>query len=132
MGKPFGNSLLMIAAMTYAKNNADISTMASLEGVMGALYFGVGKALGSLVGGLAIEELGVRNTFRCFSMGSFVAASIYLCFTLLYERRMRIAKEGVEEEGDDKEELGVGTSDKASSSVEEVGGVPVEGGDDSR
>ena len=29
--KPFGNSLLMIAAMTYAKNNADIETMASLE-----------------------------------------------------------------------------------------------------
>ena len=29
--KPFGNSLLMIAAMTYAKNQADISTMASLE-----------------------------------------------------------------------------------------------------
>merc|ERR1719447_2041015 len=150
--KPFGNSLLMIAAMTYAKNNADISTMASLEGVMGALYFGVGKALGSLVGGLAIEELGVRNTFRCFSMGSFVAASIYLCFTLLYERRMRTAKEGVEEEGkekevlerqcenkdseseeketdNDKKDLGDGTSDKASSS--EVG-VPVEGGDDSR
>merc|ERR1712192_117875 len=88
-----------IAAMTYAKNNADISTMASLEGVMGALYFGVGKALGSLVGGLAIEELGVRNTFRCFSMGSFVAASIYLCFTLLYGRRMKAVKEGVEEEG---------------------------------
>ena len=32
-------------------------------------------------------------------MGSFVAASIYLCFTLLYERRMRTAKEGVKEEG---------------------------------
>ena len=70
---------------------------------------------------------------------------------------MRTAKEGVEEEGkekevtvlerkcesgdsetekketdDDKEELGVGTSDKTSSSVEEVGGVPVEGGEDSR
>ena len=29
--KPFGNSLLLIAAMTYAKNNADIETMASLE-----------------------------------------------------------------------------------------------------
>ena len=90
-------------------------------------------------------------------MGSFVAASIYLCFTLLYERRMRTAKEGVEEEGkekevtvlerkcesgdsetekketyDDKEELGVGTSDKTSSSAQEVGGVPVEGGEDSR
>ena len=91
-------------------------------------------------------------------MGSFVAASIYLCFTLLYERRMRTAKEGVEEEGkekevtvlerkcengdseteeketdDDKKELSVGTSDKASSSAQEVGGgVPVEGWDDSR
>ena len=85
-------------------------------------------------------------------MGSFVAASIYLCFTLLYERRMRTAKEGVEEEGkekevlerqcenkdssseeketdDDKKDLGDRTSEKASSS--EVG-VPVEGGDDSR
>jgi hypothetical protein len=29
--KPFGNSLLMIAAMTYAKDHADITTMASLE-----------------------------------------------------------------------------------------------------
>ena len=29
--KPFGNSLLLIAAMTYAKNNADIENMASLE-----------------------------------------------------------------------------------------------------
>ena len=29
--KPFGNSLLVIAAMTYAKNNATIETMASLE-----------------------------------------------------------------------------------------------------
>jgi hypothetical protein len=33
--KPFGNSLLMIAAMTYAKDHADITTMASLE----VLYF---------------------------------------------------------------------------------------------
>jgi len=132
--KPFGNSLLMIAAMTYAKNNADISTMASLEGVMGALYFGVGKALGSLVGGLAIEEIGVRNTFRCFSLGSFVAASVYLCFTLLYGRRMRIAKEGEEEEGkkeastdgknDNEEEKGkeVTMSDKVNASVPELGG----------
>ena len=70
---------------------------------------------------------------------------------------MRTAKEGVEEEGkekevtvlerqcengdsetekketdDDKEELGVGTSDKASSSAQDVGGGAVEGGDDSR
>ena len=89
--KPFGNSLLMIAAMTYAKNNADIETMASLEGVMGGLYFGIGKALGSLVGGLAIEDIGVRNTFRCFSVTSLVTASVYFCFTFFMEKRAKMA-----------------------------------------
>ena len=89
--KPFGNSLLMIAAMTYAKNNADIETMASLEGVMGGLYFGIGKALGSLVGGLAIEDIGVRNTFRCFSVTSLVTASVYFCFTFFMEKRAKMS-----------------------------------------
>ena len=41
-------------------------------------------------------------------MGSFVAASIYLCFTLLYGRRMRAVKEGVEEEG--KKEINTNNS----------------------
>lgn len=31
---------------------------------MGALYFGVGKALGGLLGGLAIEWVGEKLTFR--------------------------------------------------------------------
>eukprot|EP00091_Calanus_sinicus_P004138 TRINITY_DN14357_c0_g1_i1.p1 TRINITY_DN14357_c0_g1~~TRINITY_DN14357_c0_g1_i1.p1 ORF type:complete len:255 (-),score=50.69 TRINITY_DN14357_c0_g1_i1:185-949(-) len=101
--KPFGNSLLMIGAMTYAKNNADITTMASLEGVMGALYFGIGKALGSLVGGLAIEAVGVRNAFRCFSIASLVAASVYLLFTLMWERRRRESSD-VEKSNNDKSE----------------------------
>jgi len=87
--KPFGNSLLLIAAMTYAKNNADIENMASLEGVMGALYFGVGKAMGSLVGGLVIEDIGVRNTFRSFSVVALVTASVYFCFTHVHEKRSK-------------------------------------------
>ena len=81
-------------------------------------------------------------------MGSFVAASVYLCFTLLYGRRMRAVKEGGEEEGkkeasanekereggeteseekkEEKEEegkeFGVTISDKVNTSVEDVGG----------
>ena len=56
---------------------------------MGALYFGVGKAAGSLVGGLVIDDLGVRNTFRCFSILSLVAASIYFCFTYVHEKKLK-------------------------------------------
>ena len=54
---------------------------------MGALYFGVGKSVGSLVGGLVIDELGVRNTFRCFGAVALVAASLYFLFTFLWEKR---------------------------------------------
>ena len=54
---------------------------------MGALYFGVGKSMGSLVGGLVIEELGVRNTFRVFGCLALVAASLYFLFTFTWERR---------------------------------------------
>ena len=105
----------MIAAMMYAKDHADIETMASLEveinlsrpvdqrllqGLMGALYFGVGKSVGSLVGGLLIEELGVRNTFRCFGALSLGAASAYFLFTFLWEKRRR---DGAEERERDTE-----------------------------
>ena len=54
---------------------------------MGALYFGVGKSMGSLVGGLVIEELGVRNTFRVFGCLALVAASLYFLFSYTWQRR---------------------------------------------
>ena len=56
---------------------------------MGALYFGIGKAVGSLVGGLVIDDLGVRNTFRSFSILSLITASIYFCFTYVHEKKLK-------------------------------------------
>ena len=56
---------------------------------MGGLYFGVGKALGSLFGGLLIEAIGERNTFRCFSALSLSAGFAYFLFTLILENRMK-------------------------------------------
>ena len=53
---------------------------------MGALYFGVGKALGSLAGGFAIESIGARNTFRCFSAGALLAASLYHLYNVLDQK----------------------------------------------
>ena len=60
-----------------------------VKGVMGALYFGIGKAAGSLIGGLVIEDIGVRNTFRCFSVVSLVTASVYFAFTHVLEKRKK-------------------------------------------
>jgi hypothetical protein len=50
---------------------------------MGALYFGVGKALGGLAGGLAMKELGNRVTFRLFALLAFLSALVYLLFDQL-------------------------------------------------
>ena len=69
---------------------------------MGALYFGIGKSLGSLVGGLAIEEIGVRNTFRCFSVIALVAASVYLLFTLIRDKRVGRLKDIEDKEDEEK------------------------------
>ena len=49
-------------------------------------------------------------------MGSFVAASVYLCFTLLYGRRMRAVKEGGEEEG--KKEASANEKEKEGEETE--------------
>ena len=73
---------------------------------MGALYFGVGKALGSLIGGLAIDAIGVRNTFRCFSIASLVAASVYLLFTSMWDKRKKVVQD-VEKNSDDKTDVNV-------------------------
>ena len=66
---------------------------------MGALYFGVGKAAGSLVGGLVIDDLGVRNTFRCFSILSLATAFIYFCFTYVHEKKLKTAQNADTEAG---------------------------------
>ena len=59
-------------------------------------------------------------------MGSFVAASVYLCFTLLHGRRMRSGKEGEEEEGKKEASTNEKTDEEEEEEVEkgkEVGQV---------
>merc|ERR1711994_161636 len=41
------------------------------------------------VGGLVIEDIGVRNTFRSFSVVALVTASAYFCFTHVHEKRTK-------------------------------------------
>ena len=43
-----------------------MSTAATVECFFGAAYFGVGRGIGGLIGGFAIDELGVAVTFQVF------------------------------------------------------------------
>jgi len=75
--KPFCTTLLLIAVMTYVKDNIPLTTMATVEAIFGSSYFGVGRGLGGLFGGFAIEALGNITSFRLFGAASLASAGIY-------------------------------------------------------
>ncbi len=64
LAKPMCTSLLLIAAFTFVKDVSPLTSAATVEGVFGALYFGVGRGLGGLAGAIAWELIGARNAFR--------------------------------------------------------------------
>ena len=85
--KPFCTTLLLISAMTFVKDVSPVTTAASMEGLFGSMYFGVGRGLGGLVGAYAWESLGGSVTFQLFSIGSMSSALLYSVFALIQRRR---------------------------------------------
>ncbi len=94
--KPFCTTLLLIAVMTFVKDNAGLTTISTVEAIFGSAYFGVGRGLGGLFGGLAIEAVGNVNTFRIFGLVSSVSAIVYSVIMLI-QRIRNTKKYGVEE-----------------------------------
>ena len=60
----FTMALMMTSAVTYVAKISTPTTLASVMGLMGSLFFGIGKGSGSLFGGLVMAQLGSRWTFR--------------------------------------------------------------------
>ncbi len=77
-------ALMMTSAVTYVAKISTPATMASVMGIMGALFFGVGKGSGSLFGGLLQSFIGARNTFRYFAANALVCAAVYIFFKCCY------------------------------------------------
>lgn len=79
-------ALMMTSAVTYVAKISNPTTIASVMGMMGALFFGVGKGSGALFGGLLMSYIGAPNTFRYFAVNSAVCALAYGFFQWLYVR----------------------------------------------
>ena len=62
--KPFCTTLFMIAVFTFIKEVSPMTTTSTVKSIFGALYFGAGRGLGGLLGGLALKFLGAEQTFR--------------------------------------------------------------------
>ena len=77
VAKPFCTTLLLISVMTFVKDNAPLTTMATMEAIFGSAYFGVGRGLGGLFGGLSIEAFGEVASFRLFGGLALATAALY-------------------------------------------------------
>lgn len=88
--KPFCQTLLLIAVMTFVKDNSPMTTMASVEAIFGSAYFGVGRGLGGLFGGFSIDALGNVQSFRVFGGVAVVTAGCY--YTVISFQRCRKRK----------------------------------------
>lgn len=98
VAKPFCTTLLLISVMTFVKDNIPLTTMATVEAVFGSSYFGVGRGLGGLVGGFAIEAFGNVTSFRLFGAVSLASAGIYtlvIALQKLYKSRKYVVQDSV-------------------------------------
>ena len=83
VAKPFCTTLLLISVMTFVKDNAPLTTIATMEAIFGSTYFGVGRGLGGLFGGFSIEAFGNVQSFRIFGIVALVSAAIYSLVMIL-------------------------------------------------
>ena len=87
--KPFCTTIVFVSAFTMAKDNSPLETVASVNSIFGALYFGVGRGLGGLLSGFSIEAFGAVMTFRYFAAASFLSGNIYMTTVMYYRFRTR-------------------------------------------
>uniref|UniRef100_A0A1B6CUD4 Major facilitator superfamily (MFS) profile domain-containing protein n=1 Tax=Clastoptera arizonana TaxID=38151 RepID=A0A1B6CUD4_9HEMI len=78
------SSLAITAAVTYAAKLSTNTTDSSIQGLLGGLYFGVGKGAGSLIGGYLMKAVGTRPTYQIFSVVMLITGCLYYIFNHFY------------------------------------------------
>ena len=89
--KPVCTTLLLIAAMTFVKDVSPITTAATLEGIFGAAYFGIGRGLGGFLGGISVEYIGFILTFQLFGLISLGTGLLY-SFVMIVNNKIKSRK----------------------------------------
>ncbi|XP_047530500.1 uncharacterized protein LOC125066465 [Vanessa atalanta] len=78
------SSLSFTAAVTYAARLSSTTTDTSVQGLLGGLYYGVGKGSGSLIGGYLMKFFGTRPTYQLFAAATFITGCFYYLFNKFY------------------------------------------------
>ncbi|CAK9832517.1 Major facilitator superfamily domain-containing protein 6 [Anthophora retusa] len=80
-------SLSFTAAVTYAAKLSTTTTDSSIQGLLGGVYYGVGKGSGSLIGGYLMKAYGTRPTYRIFAVITLITGIMYYIFNVAYLKK---------------------------------------------
>ncbi|KOC65506.1 Major facilitator superfamily domain-containing protein 6-A [Habropoda laboriosa] len=80
-------SLSFTAAVTYAAKLSTTTTDSSIQGLLGGVYYGVGKGSGSLIGGYLMKAYGTRPTYRIFAVVTLITGIMYYIFNVAYLKK---------------------------------------------
>jgi len=89
-GITFG--LMWAASASSANAMAPAGMTATLQGLIGALYYNLGRGVGTLGGGLIQEAVGGRQTFFLLSFIALATGTSFVLF-LCYSKRMNLETE---------------------------------------
>ncbi|XP_066300436.1 major facilitator superfamily domain-containing protein 6-like isoform X1 [Branchiostoma lanceolatum] len=88
------------ASVTYASLIAPAGMETTMQGIVGAVHFGVGFASGALIGGAIFHVFGGVVLFRVYAVVCLVSCILYrLMPRFITQSKMDVAYQGPEEEG---------------------------------
>ncbi|XP_023239575.1 major facilitator superfamily domain-containing protein 6-A-like isoform X2 [Centruroides sculpturatus] len=81
--------MLWVTIATYSGILAPEGLLATIEGCAGALHFGIGRGAGSFLGGMLIDVVGIRTSFRIVGSASGLIGVSYAVFHYYTSRKER-------------------------------------------
>ncbi|KAL9912022.1 major facilitator superfamily domain-containing protein 6-A isoform X1 [Glossina fuscipes] len=91
-GVTFG--LFYATMASYASIVAPPGTETTMQGLVGAIFEGIGVSTGSFVGGLLFDSVGGGHTFEIFGVSFFIAFIVHFCIQKYLQRHQSADTDG--------------------------------------
>jgi MFS family permease len=78
ISEAFTSNLMAVASVTYAGLLAPPSLRASIQGLLTAVHYGIGRGCGQFIGGQLMANVGSRITFRVMAGIAAAGGTLYL------------------------------------------------------
>lgn len=89
--------LMWVAAITYGAALSPEGLLATVQGTICGVHYGMGRGMGSFIGGLLMHNFGTRYAYRCMGIGCAVFGAFYCLYSLTYirhkNRKLHVQKE---------------------------------------